>query len=65
MIKPWTDRQVAKLRECAAADMPASAAAKLLGRSYGATRQKALYEGIRFKSLGKRHSQLQRKRWKK
>ncbi len=65
IIIPWTkaeDRRMARLAE---SGVSASKIAAKLGRSPGATRQRALLVGVRFCSLGKTHSRKQRARYKK
>lgn len=52
--RPWTDRDVRTLRRCAKKRMPAWQAAKALRRSPGATRYKAMVEGVSFRSINRR-----------
>lgn len=61
--RPWSATDLRKLRAFAAKGLPSSVAAKRLRRTYGATRFKAHDEGIRFRSLGRAHSEAQRARY--
>lgn len=51
-LKRWTVQEVKQLRTRAKAKESASAIAKALKRSAGAVAQKALRQGIRFRSRG-------------
>lgn len=63
--REWTTSNVEDLEAYASRGESSTFAAKLLRRSPGAVRFKAQALGIRFKSLGARHSRLQRARWAK
>lgn len=61
---PWSALDIRLLRRFARRGDSAREAASLLGRSYGATRFKAMTAGVRFMSLGRAHSRAQKRRWR-
>lgn len=50
---PWTPADNKKLRALAKAKVSARVAAEKLGRSAGATRYKAMMEGVSFRSINR------------
>lgn len=52
--RPWSERDVAKMRALAKKRMSARLAAKALRRSPGATRFKAMVLGVSFRSINRR-----------
>lgn len=52
-MRDWTERDVRVMRKCAKAKLPARVAAEKLGRSPGATRYKAMMEGVSFRSINR------------
>ncbi len=65
IIIPWTKTEDRRMAKLAKAGVSASNIAAMLGRSPGATRQRALIVGVRFKSLGVKHSRAQKRRYVK
>lgn len=51
--KPWSSTDTRRLRRYANAKVSARVAAEKLGRSPGATRFKAMVEGISFRSINR------------
>lgn len=51
---PWSRRDVRVLRQCAKQRKPAWKAAEQLKRTPGATRYKAMVEGVSFRSINRR-----------
>lgn len=49
--KPWTPADIKKMRALAKQRMSARLAAKELGRTTGATKYKAMTEGVRFRFI--------------
>ncbi len=64
-VSPWAKSEDRRMAKWAAKGKSASWIAARLGRSPGATRQRALLINVRFCSLGKTHSRKQRARYKK
>lgn len=62
--KPWSDRDKQRLTELAKWGYSSTFSASVMGRTPGAVRQMAIKMKLRFSSLGKRHSQAQKRRWK-
>jgi hypothetical protein len=52
--KPWTPKDLSTLRQLARRRLSSRLAAAKLGRSNGATRYKAMCEGISFRSINRR-----------
>jgi hypothetical protein len=52
-MTPWTDAEVRRMRELAKKRVSARIAATKLGRSAGATRYKAMIEGVSFRSINR------------
>lgn len=52
--KPYSKREIHRMRRYAANRTSARVTAALLGRSPGALRYKAMVEGIRFRSINRR-----------
>jgi hypothetical protein len=50
---PWTAAEMRRMRQFAKAKVSARVAAQKLGRSPGATRYKAMMEGVSFKSINR------------
>ncbi len=64
-VSPWAKSEDRRMAKWAAKGKSASWIAARLGRSPGATRQRALIVGVRFKSLGVKHSRAQKRRYAK
>ncbi len=64
-INPWTPREDSRLRRMAKNKRSYTYIAAKLGRTPGATRQRALIIKVRFCSMGKAHSRAQKRRYVK
>lgn len=62
-VKLWSEKSDYLLGLYASIGYSSTLAAGLLKRSPGAVRQRALILKVRFKSLGRRHSRLQKARY--
>ncbi len=61
--KDWSELDITKLKGFAAVGASARSASKVLHRSRGACAFKAMSLGIRFHSLGRKHSRKQKARY--
>ena len=53
-MREWSKRDVRRMRSIARSRKPAWFAAMVLGRSPGATRYKAMMEGVSFRSINRK-----------
>jgi hypothetical protein len=61
--KAWSKADIKYLRQHAKQGRSSTLTAFLLDRTPGAVRFKAMTEGVRFRSLGRKHSAKQKARW--
>lgn len=64
MVDTYTSAELTIVRRMAKEGHSCTKTARAIWRSPGALRQKAMSLGIRFSSLGKKHSRAQKRRWK-